>query len=612
MKDAENEEGRKSFMGKFFSPFRKKKSGDAGAPTEPAVPEPVPEPSAEELAAIEAERERIAQEQIKRERDSMARAASSSLYKLYQSHHGLPPVTDDNGCYSLSVFTEHNELPTDEERALLIWLDQRLASAGKGSPGGVAPARKAAAAASGSGAPESEPGRVDADCRVLMPENALNAYIFVLPPQNGGGGFTNEDVRHALFSANVSFGLIDARVEAVVAEQRYLTITNIASGIAPKDGKDGRVVDRFLREARIKLKERADGTIDYRDLGWLQTTARGDAISEIIPPLPPTDGKNVRGETVPGNTGKPAMPPIGVGVALSEDGSRLLATIDGVVLFKQDRFLVEPLLTIESDVDSAVGNLDLIGSAIIKGDIRGGYSIKATGNITVQGRVENAFVKAGGSIQVGNGMNGGDTGTLRAEGDIVCRYIEHSTVSAGNNVVSDTIVNSNVSAGNYVEVTTGRGTVVGGCVVARNRVQALTVGNYGNTLTSIVLGDTMESLEEKQALSQKSAALGKELSEREKSLKHLGQRPVMGPLDRKRAEELKKTIMSLTSALQEAKARLDEIERSRPPNTGCYLRAGVVHPPLELTISGVRTTVRTGTSGARFVKRSGEVVQAAF
>jgi hypothetical protein len=270
---------------------------------------------------------------------------------------------------------------------------------------------------------------------------------------------------------------------------------------------------------------------------------------------------------------------------------------------------VEPLLTIEGDVDTAVGNLDLIGSVIIHGDIRGGYRVKATGNITVQGRVENAYVRAGGSIQVGNGMNGSETGVLRAEGDIVCRYIEHSTVSSGHSVVSDAIVNSNVSAGNYIEATTGRGTIVGGRIVARNRIQAQTIGNYGNTLTSVILGDTLESLDEKLELTQRGASLGKELAEKEKSLKHLGQRPVLNSNDRKKVDSIKGEILVLNNKIQEVNSRLDAIERSRPPNTGCYLRAGIVHPPLDLTISGVRTVVRAGTSGVRFVMRSGEVAQ---
>ena len=586
MKDAGHGKGGKTSGGKIFAFFRQKGAGKEKQPLKAQSPEPDPEPSAEELAAIEAERERLAQELIRKERDNMLSAEGSRLYQLYQAHYGLPPVTDDKGCYSLAVFTSDNELPTDEERALLIGFDRQL------------PPIK-----------DTVGKQIDAACYVLLPENALNAYLFILPPQNGGSGFAEDNVRSAMCSAEVSFGVIDGRIDSVVGGQKYLTIVKVASGTAPTDGRDGEVVDRFEREVKIRLKERADGTIDYRDLGWLQTTGEGDVICEIIPPMPPKDGVNVRGKPVKGETGTVAEPPMGEGVTMSGDGSKMLAAMDGVLLFRQDCFHVEPLLTVESDVDTAVGNLDLIGSVIIHGDIRGGYSVKATGNITVQGRVENACVEAGGSIQVGNGMNGSATGVLRAKGDVVCRYIEHSTVSAGNSVVSDTIVNSNVSAGNAVEVTTGRATMVGGRIAARNRIQAQTVGNYGNTLTSVILGETLESLEEKLELAQKNNTISKELAEKEKSLKHLGQRPVLGQGDRKKSEELRKEIQSLKAGIQENNSRLDAIERSKPPNTGCYLRAGVVHPPLELTISGVRSTIRTGTNGVRFVMRSGEIIQ---
>ena len=620
MKDAEQPKGRKSSTGKRFGLFRQKGSAKEKKVPEPPGPEPEPEPSEEELAAIEAERERVAKELIQREMDSMVRASGSNLFRLYQLHYGLPPVTDDKGCYSLVVFTEHNELPTDEERELLKDIDLRLPMIDGHAARAVMSSQRVSSGYSidgtivsvvdqdsGNGDAEPEPGR--ATCHVLMPGNALNAYLFVVPPPIGGDEVTKDDITIALSEARVSFGLNNERIESIVDNLRYLEIVKVAEGIAPIDGIDGEVLERFQREVTIKLKERADGTIDYRDLGWLQTTARGDTISEIVPPVPPKDGTNVRGEPVSGITGTIAEPLIGEGVVLSQNGSELQASIDGVVLFRQDCFHVEPLLTIEGDVDSGVGNLDLIGSVIIHGDIRGGYSINATGNITVQGRVENASVKAGGSIQVGNGMNGSETGTLRAEGDVVCRYIEHSTVHAGRSVVSDTIVNSNVSAGNYIEVTTGRGTIVGGRLAARNRIQAQTLGNYGNTLTTVVLGDTLESLNEKQELSQKNSTLIKDLAEKEKNLKHLGQRPVLSPADRKKFDDLKKDVQSLRSEIQELTSRLDFIDRSKPPNTGCYLRTGIVHPPLDLTISGVRTTVRAGTSGVRFVMRSGEVVQ---
>ena len=60
--------------------------------------------------------------------------------------------------------------------------------------------------------------------------------------------------------------------------------------------------------------------------------------------------------------------------------------------------------------------------------------------------------------------------------------------------------------------------------------------------------------------------------------------------------------------MDEADARLAEIEQNHPPATGCYLRAGTVHPPLELTIDGTRTVIRNQTLGVRMVMRAGEVV----
>ena len=614
MKETENVKVKKSF---FNSLFRKKeKKGGSQPPDRP----PADEPGAEDLEAIEAEKAREAEELAQRENDNMVKVEGSSLYRIYEYYHGVPPVEDDDGRYSLVVFTENDELPTDEQRELLIGIDQKLVQEPEFWAGNKAMEQKPTSkdrgdSASGSGAvadskEEADPAAVDSVCLILVPDDRLNAYLFVLPPLHGGGGFTKEDVSEALSEALVSFGIVDdKRIRAVVDAQKYLAIVQVAAGTSPIDGKDGEVVDLFKREVGITLKERPDGTIDYRDLGWLQTAKAGAVISEILPPTDAQDGLCVRGTPVSGTPGEEAEPILGSGVVLSEDGSKIMAEIDGVVLFMHNCFHVEPLLEIETDIDSSVGNLDLAGSMIIKGDVRGGYTVKATGNITVLGRVENAIVEAGGSIQVGNGMNGGETGTMRAGGDIVCRYIEHSVISAGNKVVSDAIINSDVSAGNTIEVTSGRATVVGGRLMARNRIHAQTIGNYSNSLTTIILGDTLENLAEKQELIQKKQSLGKELNEKDKGLKYMKQRTVTSASDRKKLNDLKAAIKHLKKELAEVDDCLDTIERNQPPKTGCYLRAGKIYPPVELTISGVRTVIRADAFSVRMVVRGGEVVQ---
>ena len=614
MKNKENSKEKKSF---FDSLFRRK--APVAVPQLPEQPREE-EPGEEELEAIEAEKARAAEELAQREKDNMVRAYGSALYKIYEYYHGVPPVEDDDGCYSLVVFTENDELPTDEQRELLLGIDKKLVKEPECWGGSKAltkkpPAKDRSDIASGSSAAadsaeEEPPAAVDSVCMILTPDDRLNAYLFALPPLHGGRGFTKEDVAEALNEAQVSFGIADdRRIEALADAQKYLAIVQVAVGTSPVDGRDGEVVDLYQREVGIKLKERPDGTIDYRDLGWLQTAKAGAVISEILPPTDAQDGVCVRGLPVPGTPGEEAEPILGSGVVLSEDGSKILAEIDGVVLFANNCFNVEPLLEIETDVDSSVGNLDLAGSMIIKGDVRGGYTIKATGNITVMGRVENAVVEAGGSIQVGNGMNGGETGAMRAGGDIVCRYIEHSVISAGNKVVSDAIINSDVSAGNTIEVTSGRATVVGGRLMARNRIHAQTIGNYSNSLTTIILGDTLENLAEKQGLIQRRQALAKDLAEKDKGLKYMKQRTVTSASDRNRLNDLKAAAKHLKKELAEVDSCLDTIERNQPPKTGCYLRAGKIYPPVELTISGVRTVLRADAFSVRMVVRGGEVVQ---
>lgn len=93
---------------------------------------------------------------------------------------------------------------------------------------------------------------------------------------------------------------------------------------------------------------------------------------------------------IKGKDGKPPHIPAGKNTVLSEDKTKLLADIDGEVVYEGNKFNVKNLLTINHDVDNSIGNIDFTGDILIKGDVREGYSVKAEGDVTIFGTVEGA------------------------------------------------------------------------------------------------------------------------------------------------------------------------------------------------------------------------------
>ena len=104
------------------------------------------------------------------------------------------------------------------------------------------------------------------------------------------------------------------------------------------------------------------------------------------------------------------------------------------------------------------------------------FSVKARGNIDIKGVVEGAFLEAGGNIIIARGMNGMVKGTLKAEGNIIAKFIENAKVSAGGYVTTESILHSEVMAGTEIIVSGRKGFITGGRVCATNLVQVKTLG----------------------------------------------------------------------------------------------------------------------------------------
>jgi hypothetical protein len=182
----------------------------------------------------------------------------------------------------------------------------------------------------------------------------------------------------------------------------------IAKGKEPVPGEHGRFVPMKELDMKVGLKERSDGTIDYREFREFPSVERGQVIGMIQPPVPGKPGTTV--------TGEPAMPPEvlplvvseGKGVALADDGVKVVATEAGTPDIKirgqSVRISVKPKLLIEKDVDLETGNIHFPGDVQITGSVQNEMLVEAQGNVSVLGNVYMAKIVAGNSIVVQNNI----------------------------------------------------------------------------------------------------------------------------------------------------------------------------------------------------------------
>ncbi|MCL1924040.1 MAG: FapA family protein, partial [Defluviitaleaceae bacterium] len=198
------------------------------------------------------------------------------------------------------------------------------------------------------------------------------------------------------------------------------------------------------------------------------------------------EGVTVKGEKIPGKPGKQVAPPRGKGTTF-ENGF-VLADITGKVSFVGRNINVLDVFEVAGDVGHATGNINFVGSVIVRGNVTTDFSIKATGNVEVFGVAEGAEIYAGGNIFISRGIQGLEKAKLEAGGSITSRSIQNANLEARGDVYSESIMHSNIVANGRIEVKGKRGVIVGGISRAFGGIVAKNVGSPMGTATEIHIG----------------------------------------------------------------------------------------------------------------------------
>lgn len=181
----------------------------------------------------------------------------------------------------------------------------------------------------------------------------------------------------------------------------------VAKGLPPKHGRNSRVKPLVANalERILKPKEK-DGRVDMRDLGDIICVKAGDSVARRVPPSDGRKGYTVTGTPLEPNPGTWVSFKPGSGTEISEEDQNLLiAEINGMPKFKQDRMWVDDTFICKG-VNVGTGNVNYDGAVLVNGDVTEKMQIIATGDITINGFCESAFVQAGGDIIITEGATG--------------------------------------------------------------------------------------------------------------------------------------------------------------------------------------------------------------
>jgi uncharacterized protein (DUF342 family) len=239
---------------------------------------------------------------------------------------------------------------------------------------------------------QNENPPIDGSVIIRVEEDGANAFLEIVPPKNGGKEITKEKVLEHLAAKGVRHNINHKLLDDIFEEKLFEMTHIIARMTPPKDGINGSIDYLFERNDSCVFKENEKGEVNFRDLGIIKNIRAGTIIANISLPTDGEPGMDVRGRPIPQTKGKPANFTVGAGTQTTPTGERIIAIIDGNLKWTNNQFIVEETVTIGTDVDLSVGNIDFIGDVVIKGMVNDGFKVRSGKSITVMGNVYAAIL----------------------------------------------------------------------------------------------------------------------------------------------------------------------------------------------------------------------------
>jgi hypothetical protein len=360
-----------------------------------------------------------------------------------------------------------------------------------------------------------------AQFKITTDSQKMSAFLNIQLVKSEEEEITTELALAKLNDAGVVFGVDEEAVKRMVEEKKWGEMVKVAAGKPGVIGKNGYVKFYFSISNINMPKEREDGSVDFHDLNIVQNVKKGQVLAELIPPTPGKPGSDVFGGPIPARSGRAERLNIGLNTSFKdEEKTIIVSNADGHVKRKTGNSIeVDTVYRVKGDVDFNTGDLDVNGDVIIDGDVRDGFTVKAAGNVDVRGTVEDATIIAGGIVTIRDGFVGKKKGLVKAEGDVIISFISNQKVESGGDIsIVKESIQSDLKAKGSVLLNRGTGTLIGGSIVAGEKVEVKTLGSDQHITTKLTIGDISSHEGQLQGIKDDIAMNKEELKEAQQRL----------------------------------------------------------------------------------------------
>ena len=448
---------------------------------------------------------------------------------------------------------------------------------------------------------------INGEAVVKVAEDDLKGYV-----EGAVSDFSREissELPKIIQDAGITFGLKDM---PEVIDGRLV----FAQGIPPEDGKDGQIIVNAASLREHGEQEDSDAvSVDPRIKNIIPNVTRNEIIAEKIAPTSGKPGKNIFGEKVEAKPGELKAFRLGERVEILNKDT-LVAACDGAVRVGEDGSIsVETEWVIEGDVDISTGHIEFCGEKLtITGSVCAGFTVEAAKDLVIEGQVnDDAIILAGGHIEIAGIIRARNT-IIKAGQGMKCSAVEYARIFSGGDVrIEDYLLDARCQIEGSLEVSGGKGMIVGGTIEVGGSLTAETAGTPANVPTVMAAGINPLLERHYEALVKEQEKHAGKLADIRKGLIKLKKmEDADGSLNSGKQtikQTLKKAAMTVVSAMDANKSRIKALEA----DLGDMESASVTilqkaYPGCRILIDKASLVLDRPVERVCFVFRQGEIV----
>lgn len=342
---------------------------------------------------------------------------------------------------------------------------------------------------------------------VVLSEDEMSCEVVNMPEE---AAITKDQIYQVLQKNGIVYGIDEDAVEYIASGKAdKVEIIPIAKGSRPTEGKDGWYEYLFRQEVARTPKKLDDGTVDYQSVEWFEIVKKDQVIARYHEAGLGECGYTVTGKKIPALRGKEQKMLHGQGFYV-EDGKNYIASMTGRIEMRDHEIVINSVYVFD-EITRATGNVDLDGSVYIKGNVGSNTTIKATGDIVIDGFIESAVIESGTSVFLRQGMNAGKNGRVKAGENVAGKFFEGVIVEAKGDICCNYSMDAELYAGGKIILSGEKGSLIGGKASGRLGVSVYSAGNASALSTFIQIGVDEKIYAKLHSIEKKMEEIAKEL-----------------------------------------------------------------------------------------------------